>query len=196
MPRGRPRRPQDAGLNEFDTVQVSPDISADVSLTPDIEEERASLSQAPEVGTKEYEAYVAQLRQSLKRQPYGAQVQKLALPMRSGYKRHWFNDVGGRVQDFRDAGWSHVTDNSGRPVKRTVGSGRDNKALIAYAMEIPSVFWEEAQQAIFAEAQARMDDIKKAPIRAEKGTAQASDRDKFYSPREEIISMRDTLSRS
>jgi len=168
-------------------LQVDEVSTADVSLV--------SRGAAPDPSDKKaYEAYVESLR--VKRRPFGALSQKLALPQRSGYKRHWFNDVGGRVQEHLDTGWTHVLDPKGKPVKRTVGSGRDNKALVAYALEIPMVFWEESQQELFNAAKARMDDIKKAPIRAEAGTAKASDRDKFYSPREEIISVRESISKS
>lgn len=168
-------------------VAVSADLSADVSLLNPVS--------APDPSDVEaYAKYVAELRQ--KRKPYGAQIQKLALPQRSGYKRHWFNDVGGRVQEYLDCGWTPVMDAKGSPVMRTVGSGRDNSPMKAYAMEIPSVFWEEVQQTIFDQAKAKMDDIKSAPIRSPQGAAKSSDKDKFYSPREEVISVTQTVSRS
>lgn len=104
--------------------------------------------------------------------------------------------MGGRIQEFQDAGWTPVLDpRTSQPVKRSVGSGRDNRALTAYAMEIPSVFWEEVQNEQFAVAKGKMDDIKKSPIRAEQGAAKASDKDKFYSPKEDILSVREDLSR-
>lgn len=151
----------------------------------------------PDPSNKEaYDAYIASIAAKRARTPYGSRAQKLAYPERSGYKRHWFNDIAGRVQEHLDTGWAHVLDQKGSPVNRNVGSGRDNRALMAFLLEIPSVFWEESQAIIHAEAKARMDDIKKAPIRAPQGSSQASDRDKFYSPREDIVSMKDTLSRS
>jgi hypothetical protein len=148
----------------------------------------------PEKDPKGYAAYVESLRKN--RVPYGATAQKLAYPSRSGYKRHWFNDIGGRVQDHMERGWTVVNDPKGRPVIRTVGSARDNSPLKAHLMEIPSVFWEEIEAERNALAKSRVDDIRRSPIRAEAGAAKASDKDKFYSPREEIVSMKDTLSRS
>jgi hypothetical protein len=38
-----------------------------------------------------------------------------------------------------------------------------------------------------------MDDIKKNPIRAAQGTAKREDRGKFYSPVDEVITVKDTL---
>ena len=65
---------------------------------------------------------------------------------------------------------------------RVVGSGRDNKALEAYAMELPEVFWQEEMVARHKIASDRVDGIKKRPAAAQPGQAQASDAGKFYSP--------------
>lgn len=196
--RGRPRLNRDiqSALDPASILDISPEMTADEVLSPQAVEARAtSVAPDPDKDPKGYAAYVAELRQ--KRKPFGAQMQKLAYPARSGYKRHWFNDVGGRVQDYMDTGWSAVIDpRTGKPVSRTVGSGRDNSPLKANLLEIPSLFWEEVEAERHAFAKARMDDIKKSPIRSEPGQAKASDRDKFYSPKEEIISVRETLTRS
>ncbi len=191
--RGRPRAVHSA-LDPADILDISPELTADLSLHPEASSKPAN-STTPDA-TKDpegYAAYVAELRQ--KRKPYGAQMQKLALPGRAGYKRHWFNDVGGRVQEYMDNGWSKVLDQKGSPIVRTVGTARDSSPLKAYALEIPSVFWQEVEDERHAIAKARMDDIKSSPIRAERGAAKASDSGKFYSPREEIISVSETLSR-
>jgi hypothetical protein len=123
------------------------------------------------------------------RKPFGAFTQKLALATRPGYHRHWFNDVPGRIDEAKLSGWTHVTDDKGQPVKRIVGTGRDKGALYAFAMEIPQVFWEEDQAAQFARAKAPMDAIKSSPIQAKPGTAKAQDNEKFYSPREQVLSI-------
>lgn len=193
--RGRPRLDRSA-LDPTSILDVSPDMSADVVLSPEALQTRtADIAPDPHTQPEEYAAYVSELRQ--KRKPYGAQMQKLAYPQRTGYKRHWFNDVGGRVQDYQDSGWTPVLDpKTGKPVSRTVGSSRDNTPLKAVLMEIPSVFWEEVEAERAAIAKARMDDIKKSPIRSEPGQAKASDRDKFYSPKEEMLSIRESTSRS
>lgn len=175
------------GRRVIDQINAPKSISAvidtAVQSTPDAETD-----------PKGYAAYVESLRRT--RIPYGATAQKLAYPQRAGYKRHWFNDIGGRVQDHMDRGWTVVNDPKGRPVIRTVGAARDNTPLKAHLMEIPSVFWEEIEAERNAFAKARMDDIKKSPIRAEAGAAKASDKDKFYSPREEVIKVTESLTRS
>lgn len=193
--RGRPPLNRSA-LDPSSILDVSPELSADETLSPAAVESRAeSIAPDPETNPEGYAAYVAELRQ--KRKPYGAQMQKLAYPSRSGYKRHWFNDVGGRVQEYMDSGWTTVIDpRTGKPVSRTVGTGRDNSPLKANLLEIPSLFWEEIEAERHAFAKARMDDIKKSPIRAEPGQARASDKDKFYSPNESILSVRESISRS
>jgi hypothetical protein len=68
--------------------------------------------------------------------------------------------------------------------------------MYAYAMELPLVFWEEDMKARHDAAQARIDEIKKNPIQARPGQAQASDRDKFYSPKDSAISVTSTAVRS
>lgn len=124
------------------------------------------------------------------RKPFGAFSQKLAIDERPGYKRHWFNDSPGRIDQAKANGWEHVKDKQGRPVQIVVGTGRDKGALLAYAMELPKVFWDQDMAARHAEAKARMDGIKKNPFPSAPGSAKASDRDKFYSPGDEVVTMR------
>jgi hypothetical protein len=179
---------------EDEATEVAQDTSADISLLPtaEVQVEATDEVAAPEVGSVEYEIYVAELRR--RRKPYGAQMQKLAYPQRAGYKRHWFNDVGGRVSEYEDAGWSKVTE-KGSPVVRTVGSSRDNRPLQAFLMEIPTVFWQEVQDERHALAKSKMDQLKASPAAAPAGMAKASDREKFYSPREEAVQMTESVVR-
>lgn len=116
------------------------------------------------------------------RKPLGALSQKLALPTRSGYHRHWFNDMPGRIEEAEANGWSFIKGNDGKPISRVVGSGRDNGALRAYAMELPEVFWLEDMKQRHADAAARVDQLKASPFRSKPGESQASDQGKFYSP--------------
>lgn len=116
------------------------------------------------------------------RKPIGAYSQKLALPERPGYKRHWFNDIAGRVEEAGANGWAHVKGSDEKPICRCVGTGRDKGAMYAYAMEIPMVFWVEDMNARNAAAKACTDGLKAQPFRAAPGTAQKSDSGKFYSP--------------
>lgn len=118
------------------------------------------------------------------RKPLGAFAQKLALPERPGYKRHWFNDVAGRVVEAELNGWTHVKGTDGKPISRCVGSGRDKGALYAFAMEIPMVFWQEEQNARNEVAAEKMNSLRASPFRAAPGTAKASDKGKFYDPSE------------
>ena len=112
------------------------------------------------------------------------QSQKLALPKRSGYHTHWFNDEGGRIDDALSNGWAHRLDREKRPLRRAVGTGRDKGVLYAFAMDLPEVFWLEDLEARHKVAAARMDALKAQPFMARKGQAQASDRGKFYDPTE------------
>jgi hypothetical protein len=159
-----------------ESVVVQGEITADVSLAVDGEQEF------------DRSAYLAEVeRIRAMRKPFGAFTLKLALPQRRGYKRHWFNDVPGRVEQKLSEGWSHIKDKVGSPLKRVVGAGRDNNALLAYAMEIPEVIWLEEQTSFHKAAQARIDDIQAHPVRAPRGTSQKSDQGKFYSPNEDMV---------
>lgn len=156
-------------------IAIEPGLTADVSLLP--EAQRASDDR------KTLVEVVARIRQM--RKPFGAQTQKLALPKRPGYHRHWFNDVGGRVDEAKESGWAHINGQDGKPLKRAVGTGRDNGVLNAYAMELPEVFWQEDMDARHTEAQSKMDAIKESPARAKPGQASKADVGKFYNPMED-----------
>lgn len=167
--------------------EAGADISADVEVV-------AAIAM-PEYGTPEYEKYVENLRQ--RRRIFGQSTQKLALPERPGYHRHWFNDSPGRVEEALNNGWAHVVGRDRKIVSRIVGSGRDNKALLAYAMELPLPIWEEDQARVAKTAQDKIDGIKGGgAFRAPAGQAKPSDEGKFYSPREEPIKMGESLVKS
>lgn len=118
------------------------------------------------------------------RKPLGEYSQKLALPKRPGYHRHWFNDTAGRIEEAEANGWAHVRGTDNKPISRCVGTGRDKGALYAFAMEIPEVFWLEDMDARNRLAAEKMDSLKASPFRAAPGTAKAADRGKFYDPTE------------
>lgn len=125
------------------------------------------------------------------RKPFGAFTQKLAYAARPGYHRHWFSDEPGRVDEAMSNGWAHVKDKEGKPVNRTVGRARDGGALKGFLMELPKVFWDEDMQARHDAAQARVDEIKKQPFRSKPGQATRADEGKFYSPKDEVVSLRE-----
>jgi len=156
-------------------------LSADVQLSP-----YSAMPADTEGQPVDRNALLADIERIRKmRKPLGTHSQKLALPKRPGYKRHWFNDSPGRIEQAKANGWAHVKDSDGQPISRVVGAGRDNGALRAYAMELPEVFWLEDMAARHAEATAKVEAIKKSPFRAEQGTAKPSDRGKFYDPQED-----------
>lgn len=116
------------------------------------------------------------------RKPLGAYQQKLRLPERRGYKRHWFNDSAARVAEAEANGWSHVRDNDGKSICRPVGTGRDKGALYGYAMELPMVFWLEDMALRNKAASDKMAHLKANPFQAKRGTTTAADAGKFYDP--------------
>lgn len=95
---------------------------------------------------------IAELR--AKRVPFGRHVQKLAFERRPGYRRHWFADHPGRIEEAGSAGWEHVKDKDGKIVSKLHGRHRDGRAMIGYLMEIPEVLWRED----LAADQRRVDD--------------------------------------
>lgn len=153
-----------------DAAQVSDGVGADVEFAGVKDGE--TLEQA-----------IARIRET--RKPLGAFTQKLAYAKRPGYYRHWFNDSPGRVEEARQAGWSHVQGSDRKPVARHVGSGRDDKGLSAFLMEIPDIIHREDQQEFHDMARSRIDSLKAAPFRAQPGQATAADKGKFYDPHEE-----------
>jgi hypothetical protein len=168
----KPRRGRPAKTAADAAVEVAPAVSVDAQP-----QENETLEQAI--------ARIGALREK-NRQEWGAFSQKLALPVRPGYHRHWFNDVGGRIDEAKASGWSHVKNpRDGTPLKRAVGTGRDNNVLNAYAMELPDVFWKQEMDLRHGVAKEKVDAIKKKIASAVPGQAQASDQGKFYSPVEE-----------
>lgn len=123
------------------------------------------------------------------RRPLGSFTQKLALNPRPGYYTHWFNDEGGRIGDALDNGWAHRLDKEGKNIRRAVGRGRDAGVLYAFAMCIPEVFWQEDQAAKHKDAASKMESLKANPFPSQAGQAKQSDHGKFYSPREEPLSV-------
>lgn len=118
---------------------------------------------------------------------YGTLRQKLATKPIPGYSQHWFNDDPGRIEEAIELGWTHVGDGKGRPLKRIVGRGRDQSGLYAYCMKIPTEIRKEMMAELFRRAKERMAALKSSPVVAEAGSLAASDRDKFYTPREVAI---------
>lgn len=81
------------------------------------------------------------------RKPFGSQAQKLAYPQRAGYHRHWFNDVPGRIDRAKEAGYDHVMGEDSKAVKRPVGTKDGGGVLMAYLMEIPQDWYDDDMKA-------------------------------------------------
>lgn len=77
------------------------------------------------------------------RKPFGQRGARLSITPRPGFHRHWFNDNPGRIDQAREAGYTHVKDERGKVLVRTVDRGADGKGLKAYCMEIPQE-WHDA----------------------------------------------------
>jgi hypothetical protein len=159
-------------LTPNNTLQMEPGLSADVTLAvPDYDPERPPTAEE-----------IARIRRI--RRPMGAFSQKLELPTRPGYFRHWFNDLPGRVDQAKASGWEHVRDRDGQPKKMVVGRSGQSGGQLAYAMELPEIFWREDMIAKNSDAKSRMDALKASPFQAKAGTVDKSDAGKFYTPQE------------
>jgi len=121
--------------------------------------------------------------------PMGVRRQRLTLPERKGFHRHWFNDSPGRIEQALEAGYTPIIDESTRDeegraqaVTARVGVAPDGSVLMAHAMEIPVEFYDQDQ----AEKQAPLDEfdaeLRRGTIDPERGNAEmtGADRGKIY----------------
>lgn len=93
------------------------------------------------------------------RKPFGSMSLKLDYPQREGFHRHWFNDIPGRVGRALEAGYEHVKDRDGNPVKRVVGVAEGGGAQTAFLMEIPEEWYKQdmaIEQQVIADKEAAM----------------------------------------
>jgi hypothetical protein len=75
--------------------------------------------------------------------PFGTRQQRLDNTPIPGFQAYWVNDIPGRVDRAKRAGYEHVTDEKGSPVKETVGVAPAGGPLIAYRMKLPIEFYNE-----------------------------------------------------
>lgn len=142
------------------------------------EDQNTELSAMPSVELNPDEKDRLEKRRR-QRKPFGSHQQKLAYPERPGYHRHWFNDIPGRIHRANEAGYDHVLDDKGQPVKRVVGVQEGGGALFAYLMEIPEEWWKEDLD----EVQKRVDEMHNA---IKQGRHEGSEPGKTYIPNQGI----------
>lgn len=74
---------------------------------------------------------------AIKRVPMGTRAARLVGEQRAGYYRRWFNDVPGRIERARAAGFEHVRNAKGEPMSTPAGTQEHGGGMRAYFMEIP-----------------------------------------------------------
>lgn len=94
------------------------------------------------------------------RKPFGARTQKLDNSERPGFHRHWFNDVGNRIRDAQEAGYTFVLDHAGKKMSHVVGVAEHGGGITAFRMEIPLEWYEEDQRKKVAVGEEKMNQIK------------------------------------
>jgi hypothetical protein len=112
---------------------------------------------------------------SLKRIPMGTRATRLPTEQRPGYYRRSFNDVPGRIERARRAGYEHVKDPTGAPVSTPVGTHEHGGGMRAYFMEIP----QELREQDLAQKRTINDDIDKVLNR---GKVSETKEDRRYVP--------------
>jgi hypothetical protein len=97
------------------------------------------------------------------RKPFGSMVQKLAVPPRPGYHRHWFNEEPGRIGQALENGYNHVLDNATKkPIARVVNKAGQQ----AYLMEIPQAWFDEDMAAQQQAVDDKEDTIRRGQVEA------------------------------
>lgn len=176
------RGPIEGASERFDNLHPQAPVEIEENLTgDDIVVASAQVADAAGGADETLEQAIERIRSI--RKPLGEFSLKLAIDKRRGYHTHWFNDQGARIEEALANGWA-FRKRDGKPIRRSVGMGRDNGVLYAYVMDLPLVFWQEDQDAKHRTAQGKMDALTSAPFQAKQGTAQKSDKGKFYDPSE------------
>lgn len=79
------------------------------------------------------------------RKPFGERRARLDNTPIPGFQAYWFNDLPGRIDQAKAAGYENVTDANGAPVKKVVGVMEGGGPLTAYRMKIPREWFEQDQ---------------------------------------------------
>jgi hypothetical protein len=78
-----------------------------------------------------------------RRIPMGTRTQRLLAEPRPGFYRRWINDVPGRIERARRAGYAHVKDRTGAPISTPAGTQEHGGGMRAYLMELPDPLRQE-----------------------------------------------------
>lgn len=123
-----------------------------------------------------------------RRKPLGVAEQRLQADVPSGMTGRWVNDVPGRIERAREAGYEFISSDSEVVKDREgcrseiVGTGRDGGAMRAFLMAIPTVYYEEDQAA----KQSKIDKFEDAIKSGAPQQAADQDQGAFYTPNEGI----------
>ena len=119
------------------------------------------------------------------RKPFGSMDQKLAWPPIKGFHLHWFNDIPGRLDRAKEAGYEHVKNADGENATRIVGVASEGGGLRAYLMKIPQEWYDEDMKL----EQKRIDeldsDLQRGRVAGE-GLTKHDTAEKFYVGKEGI----------
>lgn len=101
------------------------------------------------------------------RKPFGSQTQKLAFEKRDGYFHYWFNDTPGRIAAAKDAGYTHVIDQTTqKPIQMVVGVTAQGGPLHGFLMEIPEEWHAEDMARNEAAVREKEETIRRGQVEA------------------------------
>jgi hypothetical protein len=75
--------------------------------------------------------------------PFGTRQQRLDNTPIPGFQCYWVNDVPGRIDRAKRAGYEHVLNEDGTPKREVVGVAPTSGPLYAYRMKLPIEFYNE-----------------------------------------------------
>lgn len=123
-----------------------------------IDEQKNTLEVNSEVSQEQTfeDGYIAPSKEDRRRKLMeGLKSSLYDVPQKKGWVRHFFNDVGSRIQDRLDLGWRFVEIKNpeekryyhfhvkGNKVNIRAGTKKDGSDLIQYLLEIPEQIYQE-----------------------------------------------------
>lgn len=117
-----------------------------------------------------------QIRKNKQLRPYDGLTSRFPnLPVRTGFKTHWFNDAKGKIQRKLEEGWEfskrvgykdttvNLEEKPNTRIRCWVGTKKDGSTLYAYAMDLPLEIWGEYEAAKMKEVDEREKVIRREP---------------------------------